>query len=389
MKKEFENEPVEDRDFEKEYEEKFGNSNVMTEEKDWNKSFDKSGEKENIKKEKIKKEKNKGTGLKIYAALLTLIVVELVVSTYYFYNKSKNSRKVIQYVKVGDDIDNNINTGLDDEDGLRRTLKSSIEAGVPMIEILRDLYPEEIVVYSSNQFDFIPVIEGLKKNDIDNENIVVADNGQITYEKDGKKISHKGIDVSKFQGDIDWNKVAADGVEFAIVRVGFRGYGSGQIVEDEKAKANLEGAKKAGIKLGVYFFSQAVTEAEAVEEAKYVVSMIKDYNIEYPVFFDTEEIPDADERAEGLSKEELTDIAVAFCEVIKKEGYTPGIYANLRWFSGALNLEKLEDYYKWYAYYDSNLYFPYKIHMWQYSETGKVDGITGTVDMNISFGDWD
>ena len=370
-----------DRDFEKEFEEKFGDKKVNEEKNDMN-NLD-------LKPEKKKKEKSRGTGLKIYAALLTLITVELAASTYYFYDKGKNNKDVVQYVKVGDEIENNINAGLDDEDGLRNTLKSSIEAGVPMIEILRDLYPEEIVVYSSNQFDFIPVIEGLEKNDIVNEHIVVADDGQITYEEKGKKVSHKGIDVSKFQGDIDWEKVAADGVEFAIIRVGFRGYGSGLIVEDEKAKANLEGAKKAGIKLGVYFFSQAITEDEAVEEARYVVDMIKDYDIKYPVFFDTEDILDENERTQGLSADELTDIAVAFCETVKKAGYTPGIYANLRWFSGALNLEKLEDYYKWYAYYDSNLYFPYKIHMWQYSETGRVDGITGTVDLNISFEDWD
>lgn len=370
-----------DRDFEKEFEEKFGDKKVNEEKNDMN-NLD-------LKPEKKKKEKSRGTGLKIYAALLTLITVELAASTYYFYDKGKNNKDVVQYVKVGDEIENNINAGLDDEDGLRNTLKSSIEAGVPMIEILRDLYPEEIVVYSSNQFDFIPVIEGLEKNDIVNEHIVVADDGQITYEEKGKKVSHKGIDVSKFQGDIDWEKVAADGVEFAIIRVGFRGYGSGLIVEDEKAKANLEGAKKAGIKLGVYFFSQAITEDEAVEEARYVVDMIKDYDIKYPVFFDTEDILDENERTQGLSADELTDIAVAFCETVKKAGYTPGIYANLRWFSGALNLEKLEDYYKWYAYYDSNLYFPYKIHMWQYSETGMVDGITGTVDLNISFEDWD
>ena len=370
-----------DRDFEKEFEEKFGDRKVNEEKNDMN-NLD-------LKPEKKKKEKSRGTGLKIYAALLTLITVELAASTYYFYDKGKNNKDVVQYVKVGDEIENNINAGLDDEDGLRNTLKSSIEAGVPMIEILRDLYPEEIVVYSSNQFDFIPVIEGLEKNDIVNEHIVVADDGQITYEEKGKKVSHKGIDVSKFQGDIDWEKVAADGVEFAIIRVGFRGYGSGLIVEDEKAKANLEGAKKAGIKLGVYFFSQAITEDEAVEEARYVVDMIKDYDIKYPVFFDTEDILDENERTQGLSADELTDIAVAFCETVKKAGYTPGIYANLRWFSGALNLEKLEDYYKWYAYYDSNLYFPYKIHMWQYSETGMVDGITGTVDLNISFEDWD
>ena len=158
---------------------------------------------------------------------------------------------------------------------------------------------------------------------------------------------------------------------------------------DETAIQNIEGALGAGIKVGVYFFSQAITIEEAVEEAEFVIDKIKAYDITYPVIYDTEEIVNDNSRAEGLSKEERTEIAIAFLERVKKAGYTPVIYANLRWFTMYLDIPKLEAYDKWYAYYDKELYFPYRISMWQYTESGQVAGIEGSVDLNISFKDWE
>lgn len=158
---------------------------------------------------------------------------------------------------------------------------------------------------------------------------------------------------------------------------------------DETAIKNIEGALNAKIKVGVYFFSQAITIEEAVEEAEFVIENIKKYDITYPVIYDTEEIVNEDSRADGLSKEERTEIAVAFLERVKKAGYTPAIYANLRWFTMSLDISELDAYDKWYAYYDKELYFPYKISMWQYTENGQVDGINGSVDLNISFKDWE
>lgn len=330
---------------------------------------------------KNKKEGRKtGIGIKIYALFTTLVLGVLAVSTMYLYKKVNEEKKeVITYEEMEKDNGSEVKT----------IVKDYMENGKGTMAMLREIFPENIVVYAANKYLFIPVIEGVPMNDIDNNNINILDNGELQYMKNDKVISHKGIDVSKYQGDIDWEKVAADGVEFAMIRVGYRGYGTGAMVLDEMAAKNLEGATKAGIKVGVYFFSQAVSEKEAKEEAEFVMNCIKDYKITYPVVFDTEEVLNDEARTERLSVDELTQITVAFCDEISKGGYTPAIYANLRWFALSLDMSKLSDYDKWYAYYDKEIYFPYKIDMWQYTENGSVDGIVGNVDMNISFKDYE
>ena len=255
--------------------------------------------------------------------------------------------------------------------------------GEGTIGLLRDSFPEYIVYKENNGYEFARVNDSLAKNDWDLVNLKKDKNGEITYKKNGKVVSHKGIDVSKYQGDIDWDKVKADGVEFAMIRIAYRGYGTGEIVTDEQAITNIKNATKAGVKVGVYFFSQAINEKEAREEAEYVVDIIKDYKIEYPIVFDMEEISGDTARIDKLTKEEKTDIAIAFCEKVKEKDYTPMIYANIKWFAGYYEMDRIESYDKWFAYYDDTLYFPYKIKMWQYTDSGKVDGIAGNVDLNI------
>lgn len=207
------------------------------------------------------------------------------------------------------------------------------------------------------------------------------------YKENGKATSKIGVDVSSYQGDIDWKKVKAAGVDFAIVRVGIRGYGSGKLVEDEKFKSNMEGAIGAGLDVGVYFFSQSVTEEEAVEEAKFVCDLIKKYDVKYPVAYDSEKVSSASARTNKakLSANERTDMAIAFCDYVKSRGYEACIYSNKRWFLRYLNLEKLDDYGIWLAQYSSDLSFPFHFGMWQYTDKGKVDGIDGNVDIDIYF----
>ncbi|MBE5925983.1 MAG: Lyzozyme M1 (1,4-beta-N-acetylmuramidase) [Lachnospiraceae bacterium] len=257
------------------------------------------------------------------------------------------------------------------------------EDGEGTLGLLRDNFPEYIVYKEGNAYKFAKVNTSLAKNDWEPANLKKDKNGEMSYKKNGKVISKKGIDVSKYQGDIDWEKVKGDGVEYAIIRIAYRGYGSGEIVTDEKAIENIKNATKAGVKVGVYFFSQAINEKEAREEVQYLIELIKDCKIEYPIVFDMEEISGDTARIDKLTKEEKTDIAIAFCEEIKKEGYNPMIYANIKWFAGYYEMERIEKYDKWFAYYDDSLYFPYKIKMWQYTDSGKVDGIAGNVDLNI------
>lgn len=193
----------------------------------------------------------------------------------------------------------------------------------------------------------------------------------------------RGIDVSKFQGSIDWNAVKADGITFAIIRCGYRGYGSGALVEDSTYRANIRGAINAGLKVGVYFYSQAVNEAEAVEEASMVLSLVGGYSLPLGVYYDTEKVAGDSGRADGISAAQRTACAVAFCETIRNAGYRAGVYSYASWFYNSLNFANISKYNTWIAQYRDTLNFSYKYNIWQYTGSGRVNGISKPVDMNI------
>lgn len=265
--------------------------------------------------------------------------------------------------------------------------KHYIEGG-DTIDMLRDFFPQEIIYFDDNSYQFVKLDKSLKQNNLKNECFKVADNGEISYIEEGVT-TYKGIDISSYQRSIDFAKVKASGIDYAIIRTGYRGYGSsGKLVTDDYFESHITNALKNNLDVGVYFFTQAINKEEAVEEANYVLEQIRPYNVKYPVIIDVEDIAVSKYRQQNLTKEELTDVVIAFCDTIKAAGYTPMIYANLRYFIGKLDYERLEAYEKWYAYYNTELYFPYEISMWQYSSTGKVDGIEGNVDLNISFKKW-
>jgi GH25 family lysozyme M1 (1,4-beta-N-acetylmuramidase) len=256
------------------------------------------------------------------------------------------------------------------------------------LKMLREIFPENLIYYDEKQYVFAPVLDEVQKHSLLPENFVETQDGEMQYVENGVVTSHKGIDVSKYQGEIDWDKVKADGVEYAFIRLGLRGYESGQIVPDEYFDQNMRGANNSGVMAGVYFFTQAVTVDEALEEAAYVIENIADYDVPYPVVFDVEMIDGANGRANSLTKEERTDITIAFCEAVKQAGYTPMVYGNVKCFTKLLDMTRLEDYEKWYAFYDNYMYMPYNVSCWQYTEKGTVDGISGKVDMNISYKTW-
>lgn len=192
-----------------------------------------------------------------------------------------------------------------------------------------------------------------------------------------------GIDVSKWQGTIDWNAVKSSGISFVVIRCGYRGSSTGVLVKDPMFEANIKGATKAGLKVGLYFFSQAVNEKEAVEEASMAIALAKDYKISYPIFIDTEWTSGG--RANGISKDTRTAVCKAFCETIKSAGYTPGVYACKSWYQDSLNVSSLNGYKIWLAQYASQPTYSSRYDMWQYSDKGKVNGISTNVDMNISY----
>ena len=191
-----------------------------------------------------------------------------------------------------------------------------------------------------------------------------------------------GIDVSTWNGNIDWNKVKNSGVSYVIIRTGFRGSTQGALVEDNRFRQNIQGATNAGLKVGVYFFSQAVNEVEAVEEASMVLSQVKGYNLAYPVFIDVEP---SGGRADALSSGDRTRVINAFCQTIQNGGYKAGIYANKTWLAQKMNISALSGYKIWLAQYNSTVTYGGRYDMWQYSDKGTVAGINGQVDMNLSY----
>lgn len=265
-------------------------------------------------------------------------------------------------------------------------IKASLTAGETTVETLRPYYPDELVVVSGGTFHFVPIQKDLRLNDYTQENLNILETGEYQYLENGQVTSHKGIDVSKHQGEIDWQQVAADGVEYAFIRVGLRGYGTGKLVEDEYFEQNITGALSAGIKVGVYFYTQAINEEELMEEANFVLEKIAPYRIECPVVFDVEKVSGDDGRMNSLTVEERTNLTLLFCQTIENAGYKPMIYHNMEMGTLLLDLAKLENYDKWFAYYNADFYYPYQYEIWQYTDNGTVNGIDGPVDLNISFG---
>lgn len=192
------------------------------------------------------------------------------------------------------------------------------------------------------------------------------------------------IDISGYQGEIDWKQVKSAGITVAMIRVGFRGYGeSGSLNEDEDFTTYMKGAEEVGISTGAYFFSQAINYDEGVEEAEFVLSRLKGLKITEPIVIDTEYIDGADARANDISKEDRTAAVKGFCETVKKAGYTPMVYASVGWFLNGLDIEEIGDYEIWLAaYYAPD--FPYHVEGWQYSPYGLVPGIDeNNVDLNV------
>lgn len=248
----------------------------------------------------------------------------------------------------------------------------------------------KILIYDGSVgYAWVPIISGIKQNTYKKNNFSTDERGRMKYtDENGQESSYFGIDVSSYQGDINWQLVREDGVEFAFIRAGYRGYGEeGKLCADEKFAANYDGAHSAGIDAGVYFFSQAITPDEAVEEAKFVLEILDGRPLEYPIVFDWETVfvPSGEDapRTEDVMPQTLTLSAIAFCETIEDAGYKSMIYTNKKQAVLKYDLRQLKKYPIWFAYYDTTLNYCYNFDVWQYG-TAFVDGIEGEVDVNIA-----
>lgn len=193
-----------------------------------------------------------------------------------------------------------------------------------------------------------------------------------------------GIDVSAYQGFIDWQQVKEAGIRFVMIRLGSRGYGTGEIYADDMAQKYYEGARAQGLMVGAYFFSQAVSVYEAAEEADFVLDVIRDWELDMPVVFDWEFVG-TDARTGEMDARTLTDCTRAFCRSIRRAGYQPMVYFNLSQSWNLLYMEELTDFDWWLARYGDTMDFEYRVDMWQYTNAGTVPGITGNVDLNLWF----
>jgi GH25 family lysozyme M1 (1,4-beta-N-acetylmuramidase) len=245
-----------------------------------------------------------------------------------------------------------------------------------------------ILIGTAPNYTYYKIVSQLERNDYNPELFYEEDNGFMYYHDEaGNRLSKVAVDVSTFQGSIDWNQLAATGVDTVMIRAGLRGYGSGVIKEDEAFEANMEGALEAGLNVGVYFFSQAVNADEGAEEAQFVLDLVSGYGISGPVAIDTEYVNDSEARTFDLDITSRTDGVIAFCDTVSAAGYVPMIYASRNWFVQNLDLTRLSGYRMWVAHYVDTPDFPYVYDGWQYTETATIAGVTGTIDLNVWFYD--
>ena len=265
-------------------------------------------------------------------------------------------------------------------DQSKKTTSGSISSHVSTTDdgklVVKDLYAGEMTI---PKFD-------VALNTYDTEKFN-NDNGLVTYNDEN---AHLGIDVSSYQETIDWAQVKASGIEFVMIRAGYRGATRGALREDTNFQTNFNGAKEAGLKVGVYFFSQAVSEAEAEEEAGFVLQLLQGKKLDYPVVFDWEIAEVLDNgvdisRTKAVTGDEVTSFAKAFCKKIDKAGFNAAVYFNRNLAYEYYNLEEIEQYDFWLAEYRPIPAFYYDFQMWQYSDNAQVRGITTPVDINISF----
>ena len=196
--------------------------------------------------------------------------------------------------------------------------------------------------------------------------------------------TRRGVDVSQYQEEVDWPQVYAAGFDFAFIRIGYRGNTTGELYADELARQHLAGAKAAGLDVGVYFYSQAVSPEEAAEEAEWCLSFLEDTTLELPVVYDWEWVG-SEARTANMDRQTLTDCARTFCRAIEESGYRSMLYFNSHLSRDLLDLQELREYPFWFAQYRDALDYEYRVAFWQYTETGTVPGIRGKVDIDLMF----
>ena len=243
------------------------------------------------------------------------------------------------------------------------------------------------VTHSDGTKEWVDLSDDIERNDYDYNNLKYQ-NPVMNYYEEGKLVSKCGADISANQGDVDFAKLKKAGCDFVMIKIGARGYSSGNIVFDQNYKDNLKAAKKAGLDIGVYFCSQAVNKSEAREEADELLDAIADYDVSYPIAFVMETVNDDMARIEALDMDERTTVAKAFLDRVEDSGYTAMLYGDKEWLLTMVDMERLSDYDVWYAQDSKKPDYPYEFGMWQYDSGASIKGVSGKVAMSMSFTDY-
>ncbi len=244
-----------------------------------------------------------------------------------------------------------------------------------------------LVINDSGEEEWIPIDTRLIQHTYDLKDFA-CQSDRMKYYKEGKVLSYLGVDISEKQGYVDFNKVKKAGIDFCMIRVGARGYGTGQLFLDDNFTDNMKRASDAGLEVGVYFYSQAITEEEVLEEVMLLLDSIKEYNVTYPVAFQMEYVENDTARVEQISKASKTELAQIFLGTVQTSGYTPMLYGKKEWLLKKVDLAKLSDYDVWLSQNEKQPDYPYQFGMWQYTNHAVVDGISGSVNLNISLIDY-
>lgn len=365
--------------------------------------------------ELIRKPSKKNKGFLIAGVILMCLAITVILLTLLFAYKSNKKEEAetestveeILYTQeeVDEIVEEEVNKARKEtEDQYKEDLREAAGVSGGVANFLRALFPEEMVFIDGTKFKFVEIDRSLKQSTVEAERFVTDEETGFMYYTDesGNRTSYIGIDVSSFQSEVDWEKVKTTGIDFAIIRCGLRGYGSeGRLVTDSYFEDNIKGAISAGLNVGVYFYTQALTTEEAIEEANFVLETISPYEFNGPIVLDVESAS-PEERIKNITATERTDNIIAFCDTIKASGHNAMIYADLGFFATKMEIARLEDYEKWYANYntlerDENtsvwgyhnpLLLPYEFSIWQYTNSGTLDGIRGDVDFDVLFEKW-
>lgn len=272
-------------------------------------------------------------------------------------------------------------------EGYSWTLQPGAEAQMIYTNFWQFAQASYVLVGDIPNCQFYKIVKEVPRNNFQMDNFYMEESDSTImayHDSEGKQISELAVDVSSYQSELDWEALRRAGVTIAFVRVGFRGYGTeGKLVADEMFASHIEGAKAAGIKVGMYFFGQAVSYEEGAEEAQFALSLAADYTLDMPVAIDTEDVYDDEARTADLSVEARTDGVVGFCETVKSAGYVPMIYSNRNWFVQNLDMSRLGDYKLWLAQYANEPNFPYLYAGWQYTGNGTIAGIEQELDLSV------